>query len=101
MSDDLETLDLNDLKAEKLREEVQRLRVSNAVVARTLVHRQEALYAVIAEVLAIVEELNTLPDDLSGDLAHSDASLCHQVLTNWTTGKLASLAEALRGKAGD
>lgn len=86
-----------DLKEQKTAEEIKRLKIQNAIASRDMVHKNELLSEITPVLSRIIDNVSTVADDLANDLAHSDAALCHTVLSNWAKEKFAAMARELNG----
>lgn len=100
-SDNVQDIPDDDLKSEKTREEIQRLKIQNGIASKMLVDRREVITQFAETLSSLIESMTTIADDLSNDLSNSDAALVHEQLSRWSRGKLQRICDELRQKASE
>jgi len=92
---DLETIGSEELKRQKLLEEVRKIRLHNALSSGSMCDKRLVLDMVRPVLLLTIEKFATIADDLSTDLAMSDAGIVHQKLSEWSASQISELLGAL------
>lgn len=91
----LDSMDIDEAKRQKAVEEVKRLKLTNSIASRELCHRKQVLEVVMPIVSRIIDDITTLPDLVSSELAGQDVGTIHERLRQWGADTAKKYAESL------